>query len=230
MTKQARALATRVQRRLLAEAGRRRAMQFPPLTADLHKELTYDSDYTRLAAFSLALRRLDQENIGGAIVELGVFRGDASVLLQRSAPRRHLHLFDTFQGFPREQLDIPGDDSRFDQTSVEAVRARLPANALVTFHPGLVPDSLSEVSDERFAFILLDLDLSAPTRSALEFLWPRMTPGSFLFVHDYNNPESNWAMQRALTDFLADKPERLIELPDVWGSVVLRREIRQRSS
>jgi hypothetical protein len=42
-------------------------------------------------------------------------------------------------------------------------------------------------------------------------------------MHDYNNPESQWACKRAFDEFLADKPERLVELGDVWGSALIRR-------
>jgi O-methyltransferase len=198
-------------------------MRYPPFDSALHRRLIFDGDYARLAAFACALERLDREGIAGAIAEVGVFQGAASVVLQQAAPERHLHLFDTFDGFPREQLDVPGDDSRFDETGPQLVRARLPADALVTLHPGLVPESLDAVRDQTFAFVLLDLDLSVPTRAAIEFFWTRMPRGAYLFVHDYNNPESNWAMQRVLAEFLADRPEQLVDLPDVWGSVVLRR-------
>ena len=42
-------------------------------------------------------------------------------------------------------------------------------------------------------------------------------------MHDYNNSESDWACKRAFDDFLRDRPERLVELGDVWGSALIRR-------
>jgi O-methyltransferase len=42
-------------------------------------------------------------------------------------------------------------------------------------------------------------------------------------MHGYNNPESNHGIARAAHEFLADKPERLVEIPDVWGSAVFRK-------
>jgi O-methyltransferase len=42
-------------------------------------------------------------------------------------------------------------------------------------------------------------------------------------MHDFNNPESDRAISRAATEFLADKPERLIEIPDEWGSALFRK-------
>ena len=76
---------------------------------------------------------------------------------------------------------------------------------------------------ERFAFVLLDMDLHRPTLSALAFFYPRLSPGAYLMVHDYHNPESDWGCKRAVDEFMADKPEGVVELADMWGSVVFRR-------
>ncbi len=221
--RRARRAAVRTKDWMVGVASAERAMNCPPFGARLHRRLMADPDYTRLAAFAAALQRLDRERIPGAIAEVGVFQGATSAILQAAAPGRHLHLFDTFAGFPQEQLDVPGEDDRFRDTSAGMVRGRLPADAVVTLHPGTVPDTLKQVSDVQFAFVLLDLDISEPTRAALEFFWTRMPRGAYLFVHDYHNPESLWAAQRVLGDFLQDKDELLVDLPDIWGSVVLRR-------
>jgi O-methyltransferase len=221
--RRARTTAVRTKNWMVGVASADRAMNCPPFGARLHKRLRADPDYTRLAAFAAALQRLDQEGIAGAIAEVGVFQGATSAVLQAAAPGRQLHLFDTFAGFPQDQLDVPGEDERFRDTSAEMVRGRLPADALVTLHPGTVPDTLEQVAEEPFAFVLLDLDISEPTRAALEFFWTRMPRGAYLFVHDYHNPESLWAAQRVLGEFLQGKDELLVDLPDIWGSVVLRR-------
>jgi O-methyltransferase len=208
---------------LVGVAGKPRAMREPPFDPRLHRRVLLSGDYARHAALAAALRRADAEGVPGAIAEVGVFQGTTSAILHAAAPQRRLHLFDTFGGFPQEQLDSGGRDSRFRDTSAEMVRRRLPADAPVALHPGRVPDTLAEVADEEFALVLLDLDLSAPTKAALEFFWPRMPRGAYLFVHDYHNPESGWAAKRVVDPFLEGKPEQLVDLPDMWGSVVLRR-------
>jgi hypothetical protein len=42
-------------------------------------------------------------------------------------------------------------------------------------------------------------------------------------MHDYSNPGSDWACKRAMDAFRKNRPERLIELGDVWGSALIRR-------
>jgi O-methyltransferase len=201
-------------------------MQFPSFAEATHKEIELHWDYTRLTMFALALRRLRAERVPGALAEVGVFRGDTSVLLNRVAPDRTLHLFDTFQGFPSQDLEGASaeDSARFRDTSADFVRGRFPPDALVVFHEGRVPDTFSTLADDQFAFVLIDLDLYAPTASALEFFYPRLATGAFVFLHDYNSPESNWACMRAMDAFICDKPEHAVDICDRFGSVMFRKQ------
>ena len=79
------------------------------------------------------------------------------------------------------------------------------------------------MEDEKFCFVLIDLDLYKPTLEGLNFFYPKILRGGYLFVHDYNSPESNYAGSRAVNEFMQDKPELIIEIPDVWGTVMFRK-------
>ncbi len=168
-------------------------------------------------------QRVRGEQIPGAFAELGVWRGVTSAFLHRLAPERTLYLFDTFAGFPDADLPPGAHDLRFRDTSEAAVRARVGASDNVVLRPGYVPDTLGGLEDERFAFVLLDLDLHDPTLAVARVLLSA-GPGraATSCMHDYNNPESDWACKRAFDAFLADKPERVVELGDMWGSALIR--------
>ena len=92
---------------------------------------------------------------------------------------------------------------------------------------GYVPETFAGLEDEQFAFAMIDLDLYEPTVASLEFFYPRLSPGGFLFVHDYNSPESDYACRRAFDAFAAGVPESIVELGDEWGSALLRRNAAQ---
>src|SRR5436309_1051358 len=167
---------------------------------------------------------LRQPERGRALAEAGVYRGATSRFILRCAPARTLYLFDTFEGFPladREAANL--GDKRFRDTSEAAVRRALGGSPQVVIRAGRFPETLTGLEGERFAVVLLDLDVFNPTLAGLEFFYPRLARGGYLFVHDFNSPESISACRRAVTQFMADKPEQTVELPATWGSAVIRK-------
>lgn len=216
--------ARRLKRALYQLLLANRRMRFPTFGDDVHAELVGEQDYFRYATLSLALRQVLSAPIPGALAEVGVYRGHTSRIIHSVAPERTLYLFDTFEGFPGHQLEgWQKGDARFRDTDAEAVRRYVGASDRVVIRKGYVPDTLAGHEDERFAFVLLDLDLYEPTRQCLDFFYPRLNTGGYLFVHDYNNPESNWACKRAFDDFMRDRPEQIVEIGDIWGSALVRK-------
>jgi len=66
--------------------------------------------------------------------------------------------------------------------------------------------------------------LFTSTKKGLEFFYPRISPGGYLFIHDYHNPtESRAGVYRAVNEFMKDKPEKIIEILDVLGSLIIRK-------
>ena len=213
--------ARRVRHRLFPD---HESLRFPPYAAGVAKLVRDSGDPARYASLALACATLEQEGIAGEFAEVGVYRGATSRFLSACAPARTLHLFDTFQGFAaRDREPENANDARFQATSEATVRRALGTAANVVIHPGYFPATTKGLEGKSFAFVLMDLDVYAPTLAGLEFFYPRLARGGYVFVHDYNSPESNRACRRALTEFLAGKPERVIELPDTWGSAVFRK-------
>ena len=199
-------------------------MRFPTFDAEIEDAAVASLDYVRYASLALAIRTLQREKIGGAFAEVGVYQGATSRFLHRCAPERRLYLFDTFEGFPLSDREPENaGDARFRDTSEDAVRRVLGAGADVVIRKGRFPETTAGLERETFAFVLLDLDVFPPTLAGLEFFYPRLAPGAYVFVHDFNSPESNAACFRAVQQAMQGRPERVIELPDVWGSVVFRK-------
>jgi O-methyltransferase len=197
-------------------------MRFPPYDETVKRLVKAAPDPVRFSTIAMALMRLEREHIEGDLAEVGVYRGELSRLIATVRPDRKLYLFDTFAGFPKQDLEV-ASDSRFRDTSMQSVRRRLPEGANVIFRKGYFPETAKGLEDNRFAFVMLDLDLFKPTVAGLEFFYERTNPGGFIFLDDYNNAESGWAVSRALNGFLEGKPERLVEIADAWGTVVMRK-------
>lgn len=212
-----------VARRLRRRWARQRCMQAPPFDPAAHDGILDYRDYHRYATIAMALTRVEAEGIPGALAEAGVYQGYASRFIHSLAPQRRYYLFDTFAGFHPDDLAAGVEDLRFRDTSPERVLGTIGDTTNIEPRPGRVPETFAGLEGERFAFVLLDMDLHRPTLSALAFFYPRLSPGAYLMVHDYHNPESDWGCQRAVDEFMADKPEGVVELADMWGSVVFRR-------
>ena len=196
-------------------------MKFPTYSKATAFRITGTGDPVRYACLALALETIERDKVPGSLAELGVWRGITSVFIHNQLPHRRLYLFDTFEGFPNG----PGYnvDHRFRDTSVDAVRRKIGDTTNIRFCVGEFPDSGRGLESETFAFALLDVDKYDATLAGLEFFYPRIANGGYVFIHDYNSPESDRGVSRSVNHFLRDKPEQLIELPDTWGSVAFRK-------
>ncbi|HCT91620.1 MAG TPA: hypothetical protein DF613_09630, partial [Lachnospiraceae bacterium] len=58
----------------------------------------------RLAHARLFAEEIRTANLPGAVAELGVYRGDFAIEINRLFPDRTLYLFDTFTGFSPEDM------------------------------------------------------------------------------------------------------------------------------
>lgn len=197
-------------------------MSFPTFSPDVIPFFEEFRDDVRYATLALAIQRLETEQIDGAFAELGVHQGATSRVMHKQAPNRRLYLFDTFEGFPAASLEVDKDD-RFKDTTQGRVAEFIGDRYNVIFRAGYFPETAAGLEDERFALVMLDFDLYKSAIDSFIFFYPRLVPGAYFFMHDFNNPESNHAISRAAQEFLADKPERLMEIPDVWGSALFRK-------
>lgn len=181
-----------------------------------------NGDPIRYGTINLALDQILAERIPGALVECGVHKGILSKYLHECIPEKKFFLFDTFQGFDLRDSDTEADN-RFKDTSVEEVLDYIGNKNNIVVRKGFFPETSTGLENERFAFVMIDFDKYEPTLAALQFFYSRTEKGGYIFVHDYNSPESNWACKRALDSFLEDKPEKSIAIPDGGGSVVFRK-------
>lgn len=183
-------------------------------------------DMGRFFFFSMILDQIAKEGVAGDFLELGVYKGSTASVLATMARklRRTLYLLDTFEGFAAADLHgIDADKSMgFADTSLEAVRA-LVGEQGTRFVKGFFPATATELpADGRYALVHIDCDLYAPIKAALDYFYPRLSPGGFIIVHDYSSLHWNGAEQ-AVDEFFADKAECLVPLTDNAGSVVVRK-------
>lgn len=151
-----------------------------------------------------------QSALDGDMAELGVYQGCSATVIAAAADRP-LHLFDSFAGLPDPRPEERGVFRRGQfAASLASVRSRFRDRPQVRFHVGDFPASAGAARDLRFSFVHLDVDLYQSTLAGLQFFYPRLVPGGVILSHDYSMLPG---VERAFAEFLADKRERVVELP-----------------
>lgn len=135
---------------------------------------------------------LEDKAVPGAVAELGVYRGDFAKVINTVFPDRKLYLFDTFEGFPEEDMNYETENhlllntvGKLSNTSVEYVMSRMPRPERCVIRKGYFPETAAGLEEERYAFVNIDVDLYKPILAGLEYFWPRMAENGYIFVHDY---------------------------------------------
>lgn len=135
----------------------------------------------------------ERATLEGEVLELGVYKGGSALVLQRAAPTRQLHLFDTFSGHP--DVDRFHDDrsaqpvGRFGDTNVNQVAA-LFRGAPVAIHRGVFPWSAQYWHPApKLVVAHIDADLYESVHAACALLWPWMVPGGVMIFDDYGFPD-----------------------------------------
>jgi O-methyltransferase len=185
-------------------------------------------DKVRFFNFWFQVERLKKEKVAGAFAEAGVYKGESAAILHHMDPTRVFHLFDTFTGFPAPDLIHETGEAatytskNFADTNISAVMKKIEGNLNIQIHKGYFPETAAGLENEVFALVNLDLDLYVPTKAALEFFYARLVSSGVILVHDYN---PKWeGICKAVDEFLADKPEPLILLPDTDGTCMIIRD------
>jgi len=183
------------------------------------------SDYVRLAALEQCAHEIALRSISGAVAELGVYRGEFAVRINQAFRERTLYLFDTFEGFDTTQEERERRERGlthvrdFSDTTAEFVLSRMPHPERCIIRKGLFPETVDGL-EEMFVFVSIDADLFEPIYEGLQYFYPRLQAGGYIFVNDYNNTHFPGAHQ-AVERFSQERGILLVPLPDAQGSVII---------
>lgn len=180
----------------------------------------------RVAALELAAREIYMNKVEGDVAECGVYQGDFSKYIARLLPDRSLYLFDTFSGFDSKDLDndkLPEDMlEMFNNTSVDLVLKNIGHHVNIVVRRGWFPNTTEGLEDKRYAFVSLDTDLYDPILKGLEYFWPRMSPGGYIFVHDFGGL---LGVNKAVKEFCVREHVSYVRLPDYATSAILQKPL-----
>ena len=197
-----------------------------------------DGDFTRyLARFDL-LDGLDSDrrwmarqlirliaDVPGDTAECGAYKGATSYLIAlmnaAGSIRRTHYVFDSFEGLSQP---VAADGEYWTRGALASSEAELRENLRdfandIVVCKGWIPDRFEVVKGLPFAFVHVDVDLFEPTLASLEYFYPLVSRGGVIVVDDYGSLRCPGAT-RAVDEFLADKPEKMIVLSDGGGFLI----------
>jgi O-methyltransferase len=190
-------------------------------------------DYIRLSSLDMISKEIYSRKIQGSVAEVGVFQGDFARYINRFFQDRTLYLFDTFEGF--DERDLSHDeksgyyklDQDFSRTNVDFVLERMADKDKCIIKKGYFPESLEGLED-KFCFVSLDTDLYKPIIDGLNYFFPRLSEGGYIFIHDYNNYHY-LGVKEAVDEFLNDNEACIVPVPDWGGTLALMKPLRNSS-
>lgn len=159
--------------------------------------------------------------VQGDTAECGSFEGAGSYLIcKANKEKRHHHIFDSFEGLSRPD----GSDGTYWQEGglargEDVVAGNLAEFSDYTLYRGWIPSRFDEIAGRHFSFVHIDVDLHQPTLDSLAFFYPRMNEGGIIICDDYGSSVCPGAT-RAVNEFLADKPEKMIPMPCAGGFLI----------
>jgi hypothetical protein len=198
----------------------------------------------RIYGLMNAVRYVLANQVPGAIVECGVWRGGsmmatAKTLLRQNCKDRDLYLFDTFAGMT---APTPEDGSNFDRQTPQQTYTQMRnqdgssqwcfssledtrRNMLRVGYPedkihlvkGPVEETIPQNAPQQIALLRLDTDFYSSSKHEMEHLYPRLIKGGVLLLDDYGH----WEGQRRAVDeyFAKHKNQVLLNRLDYTGRI-----------
>lgn len=189
-------------------------------------EYLVQNDYIRTSTLELVSHEIYESSIDGETAELGVFKGDFAQYINQLFPDRKLYLFDTFTGF--DKRDIKEDNCRgynpeninFEVDSIQLVLNKMKYQDNCIIKKGYFPESSVGLEAEKYCFVSIDADLYKPIYDGLQYFFPRLNKGGYIFVHDYNQAWFKGA-KGAVKQFCSENNIGYIPLTDSGGTAIL---------
>lgn len=216
-------------------------MRYDKITESLCDKYRKYLDYMRYRTFELVADEIRHkysvdELADFSVAEAGVFLGDFAWIINERFPECKLYLYDTFEGFDKDDMmneinssyiteeSLSEYNDMFGNTTIGAneritiVKKKMKFEKQCVFRKGRFPDSIGDECNNKWIFVSLDMDLYLPIKEGIKFFWPNMVEGG---VHDYNNVDF-----AGIKDAISEIEEEFgrikkVPLSDQGGTMVL---------
>jgi hypothetical protein len=189
----------------------------------------YKTDYVRIKIFEMVVKEINKRNFKtGSVAEVGVFRGEFAQFINKAFPDRLCYLFDTFEGFDNKEAikEVNAGNATesfveaYKNTSLQCVLDKMTNLSNIRIKQGYFPESLDGL-EEQWVFVSIDVDFENSIYAALEYFYPRLVKGGYIFVHDYSSDLRG--VEKAVDDYEKNYSVTLAKVPlcDANGTLVI---------
>lgn len=170
----------------------------------------------RLDNLQYAVETVIEEDVEGDLIETGVWRGGACILMRavlaaHGVTSRRVFVADSFEGLPKPDERYPADRGdehhrhEFLAVSREDVENNFRKYGLldeaVVFLQGWFKDTLPTAPIDKLSILRLDGDMYGSTIEVLTNLYPKLSMGGFCIIDDY----AMEGCRRAVDEFRAQQ-------------------------
>ena len=188
----------------------------------------------RLTSLQNCVETVLEEDVPGDLVECGVWRGGASILMRAvlaayGDEKRTVWLCDSFAGVPPpDTVNDKADKgirlhrhARILGVPQDHVKANFERYGLlddqVRFVPGWFKDTMPTAPVKQLAVMRLDGDSYGATMDVLDNLYERLSPGGYVIVDDYCIPSCREAVEEfRAAEGITDELEPIDEYSVFW--------------
>lgn len=167
-----------------------------------NSDVLFNETYDRIKAHTLVDKNRcyelwqlvhEAKKTEGVIIEVGVWRGGTGAIIAKQAKlkgiRDRVYLCDTFRGVVKAGANDPlykgGEHADTSKQMVEALFRKLRLDNIQILE-GVFPDETGRlISDKKFRFCHIDVDVYQSSKDILEWLWPRLSMGGMVVFDDY---------------------------------------------
>ena len=179
--------------------------------------------------FTLLKAAQSVAHLPGELAECGCRKGKSTHFILAAIGtdcNKKIHIFDSFEGLsePTNKDKLTSGSQAWQEGALASSQDILTDNLklyghMLVIHKGWIPEKFTEVKDQTFSFLHIDVDLYDPTLDSLKFFYERMTKGGIIMCDDYGSVSCPGA-KKAFDEFFADKPENVVELPSAQALVI----------
>lgn len=148
---------------------------------------------------------INKNNIEGAIVECGVWKGGIMMACIKSQQKyneeREFYLYDTYEGMtePNSNKDLKQDKENYKikkewhKVDINSVKNNILLcnynKDKIHYIKGDVLETLNDIIPEKISILRLDTDWYESTKKELDVLYKRVSNNGFVIIDDYNNKD-----------------------------------------